>query len=139
MGAADLRIGDLARATGTKVVTIRYYEKIGLLSAPGRSSGNYRSYDTAALDRLRFIRRCRDLGFSLEQIRELLDLASNVERPCAEVDAITEAHLAEVERKIADLEALARQLRRISASCDGGETISNCRILEAITPDATRR
>lgn len=130
-----LKIGDLARATDTKVVTIRYYEKIGLLPAPGRSTANYRCYDRAHLDRLRFIRRCRDLGFSLEQIRELLGLASHIERPCAEVDAIAAAHLAEVERKIADLQALAGELRRISNSCNGGHMIANCRILDAITPE----
>lgn len=130
----DLRIGDLARATGTKVVTIRYYEKIGLLPAPDRSAGNYRTYDAVALARLRFIRRCRDLGFALDQIRELLDLASDVARPCAEVDEITAGHLAEVERKILDLQALAQELRHISASCNGGGTISNCRILDAIAP-----
>lgn len=130
-----LKIGDLARATATKVVTIRYYEKIGLLPPPDRSVGNYRSYDQAALERLRFVRRCRDLGFSLDHIRELLELSSNVERPCAEVDEITAVHLADVERKIIDLQALAHELRRISATCNGGGTISNCRILNAITPD----
>lgn len=135
MERGDLKIGDLARATSTKVVTIRYYEKIGLLPPPSRSVGNYRSYDNAALERLRFIRRCRDLGFSLDQIRELLELSSDVERPCAEVDEITAVHLAEVERKIADLQALAQELRRISATCNGGGTISNCRILDAIAPD----
>ena len=134
MAREDFRIGDLARATGTKVVTIRYYEKIGLLPPPARSTGNYRSYDAAALDRLRFVRRCRDLGFSLDQVRELLDLSSDEERPCGEVDSITAGHLAEVERKIADLQALAQELRRISATCTGGGTISNCRILDAIAP-----
>lgn len=137
MKHGGLKIGDLARATATKVVTVRYYEKIGLLAPPNRSVGNYRSYDNAALDRLRFIRRCRDLGFSLDQIRELLELSSDVERPCAEVDKITAVHLAEVERKTADLQALAlaQELRRISATCNGGGTISNCRILDAIAPD----
>lgn len=135
MNCDNLKIGDLARATGTKVVTIRYYEKIGLLGAPDRSAGNYRSYDAAALARLRFIRRCRNLGFSLDQIRELLDLSSDVARPCAEVDRITATHLADVERKIADLNALARELRQIGAACDGGGTISNCRILDAIGSD----
>ena len=134
MSRGYFRIGDLARATGTKVVTIRYYEKVGLLPPPDRSAGNYRAYDAAALDRLRFVRRCRDLGFSLDQIRELLDLSSDVERPCAEVDEITAVHLAEVQRKIRDLQALAKQLRRISATCNGGGTISNCRILNAIDP-----
>lgn len=135
MNQDDFKIGDLSRATGTKVVTIRYYEKIGLLPPPGRSPGNYRSYNKAALDRLRFIRRCRGLGFSLDQIRELLDLTADVARPCAEVDAITATHLDEVERKIADLKALAAELRQISQTCTGGGTISNCRILDAMSSD----
>lgn len=135
MKRGDLKIGDLARDTQTKVVTIRYYEKVGLLPAPERSAGNYRSYDTAALQRLRFIRRCRDLGFTLDQVRELLELSTDVERPCDDVDEIAAAHLAEVERKIADLLALAQELRQISARCSGGGTISNCRILDAISPD----
>ena len=135
MKSDDLKIGDLARATGTKVVTIRYYERIGLLPLADRSAGNYRTFDAAALERLRFIRRCRDLGFSLDQVRELLDLSSDIERPCAEVDEITAVHLAEVERKITDLKALAQELRRISATCNGGGKISNCRILDAIAPD----
>ena len=135
MSRKNLKIGDLARATGTKVVTIRYYEKIDLLPPPSRDAGNYRSYDAAALDRLRFIRRCRDLGFPLDQVRELLALSSKEKRPCAEVDEITAGHLAGVERKIADLQSLAQELRRISASCTGGGTISNCRILDAIGPD----
>ena len=138
MAGRNLKIGDLARATETKVVTIRYYERIGLLAAPDRSAGNYRSYDAAALDRLRFIRRCRDLGFSLDQVRALLDLSSDVDRPCAHVDRITAIQLAKVERKSADLEALAQELRRSSASCNGGGTISNCRILESIEPDRPR-
>ena len=130
-----LKIGDLASATGTKVVTIRYYEKIGLLSEPARSTGNYRLYDADSLQRLRFIRRSRDLGFSLDQIRELLSLSCNAEQSCAEVDRIAVEHLNDVERKIADLQTLAKRLRRISSSCGGGRTISNCRIIDAISPD----
>lgn len=129
-----LRIGELAEETGTKVVTIRYYEKIGLLPAPERGHGNYRMYDMGHLDRLRFIRRCRALGFSLDQIRELLALASDTERRCDEVDKMTANHLAEVEAKIADLTKLARELRHISRCCRGGDTIANCRIIEAMTP-----
>lgn len=125
-------IGDLARLTDTKVVTIRYYESIGLMPAPGRSAANYRVYGKAQLGRLRFIRRCRDLGFSLEQIAELAALASERQRSCREVDALTRIHLTEVEAKIADLNALAAELRRIGAQCHGGATISNCRIIEAI-------
>ncbi|MCQ0990357.1 MerR family transcriptional regulator [Jiella marina] len=134
MKHGELKIGDLARETRTKVVTIRYYEKIGLLPSPVRSAGNYRSYDAEALERLRFVRRCRDLGFSLENIRELLELSLDDERACSDVDEITAAHLAAVERKIADLQALAHELQRIASRCSGGGTISNCRILDAITP-----
>ncbi|MCB8840322.1 helix-turn-helix domain-containing protein [Aurantimonas sp. VKM B-3413] len=136
MERSEMKIGDLSRETKTKVVTIRYYEKVGLLASPPRSSGNYRTYDREALERLRFIRRCRDLGFSVDQIRELLELSSHEERACSDVDAITETHLAEVERKITDLQALANELRQISSRCSGGGTISNCRILDAITPRA---
>lgn len=135
MTDAELKIGDLARETDTRVVTIRYYEKIGLLPAPPRRDGNYRVYGGAELARLRFIRRCRALGFSLDQVRELVALSSEAERPCAEVDRLTAVHLAEVKRKIADLTALAEELTRISSSCQGRETISNCRILDAIGPD----
>lgn len=135
MNAKQLKIGDLAKETGTKVVTIRYYEKIGLLPAPERNQGNYRTYERAHLDRLRFIRRCRALGFSLDQIRDLLALASDAKRSCHEVDKLTADHLAEVEAKIADLTRLAQELRRISRRCSGGGTIANCRIIEAITPD----
>lgn len=134
MSAPPRKIGDLARETGTKVVTIRYYEKIGLLAAPLRNAGNYRTYDEEAFSRLRFIRRCRGLGFSLDQVRDLLALSSNAARPCDEIDRITAAHLADVERKIADLTCLAEELRRISASCQGGGAISNCRIVDALSP-----
>ncbi|WP_295042679.1 helix-turn-helix domain-containing protein [uncultured Paracoccus sp.] len=126
------RIGDLARLTGTKVVTIRYYEGIGLMPAPDRSPANYRVYGRGHLDRLRFIRRCRDLGFSLGQIADLAALSSDRQHPCNTVDALTRTHLAQIEAKIADLTALAAELRRIGAECQGGKTISNCGIVEAL-------
>ncbi|QPM90524.1 MerR family transcriptional regulator [Pseudooceanicola algae] len=129
-----LKIGDLARKTGTKVVTIRYYEKIGLLPEPQRSAGNYRAYTGDDLDRLHFIRRCRALGFPLDQIRALLDLSSEGAQPCDDVDRMAAAHLARIEQKIADLTRLAQQLRSISASCQGGGTISNCCIVDALSP-----
>lgn len=136
MSEGIYRIGDLARLTKTKVVTIRYYETIGLMPKPLRSgSGNYRLYGPAQLDRLRFIRRCRDLGFSLDQIRGLAALASDEARPCAEVDALTRTHLAEIEARIADLTALSDELRRVSQRCDGGGMIAGCRILQALNRD----
>ena len=126
------RIGDLARLTDTKVVTIRYYERIGLMPEPDRSAANYRVYAKAHLDRLRFVRRCRDLGFSLEQVADLAALSSDRQQSCHDVDSLTRLHLAEVEAKIADLNALAAELRKIGAQCKGGTTISNCRIIEAL-------
>ena len=125
-------IGDLAKATGTKVVTIRYYEKIGLLPEPPRTSGNYRAYDAKHKERLHFIRRCRDLGFTLEQVRELLDLSKKTDRDCAAVDRLALDHLAEIERKIADLKRLEKELRRLSDCCQGGR-IGDCRIIEALS------
>lgn len=128
-----MSIGELAAATDSKVVTVRYYEKVGLLPPPLRSPSNYRSYSGDDLARLRFIRRCRNLGFTLDQIRELLRLSSNTQHKCSEVDRITAAHLADIEDKIKDLQTLATKLRRISARCKGGGRIANCRIIEALT------
>lgn len=125
-------IGELAKATGTKVVTIRYYEKIGLLPEPPRTRGNYRAYDARHRERLHFIRRCRDLGFALEQVRELLNLSQRTDKDCAAVDRLAVDHLAEIERKIADLRRLENELRRISECCQGGR-IGDCRIIEALS------
>ncbi|HJU19252.1 MAG TPA: helix-turn-helix domain-containing protein [Stellaceae bacterium] len=128
-----ITIGGLAKATGTQAETIRYYERIGLLPAPGRSSGNYRLYGAKDAERLAFVRRSRDLGFGIEDIRALLALAEKGDRDCGEVDAIARDHLADVERKITDLERLARELRRLIRQCHGGR-ISECRIIEALAP-----
>ena len=130
----QLTIGNLANATDTKVETIRYYEHIGLLSAPARTSGNYRAYNPEHLNRLSFIRRARDLGFSLAQIRELLSLSDQRDRSCKAVDAIAREHLAEVDRKIADLSALRRELDNVISQCGHG-TIADCRIIDALSPD----
>jgi Cu(I)-responsive transcriptional regulator len=128
-------IGDLAKRTGTKVETIRYYERIGLLPAPARTGGNYRAYDEGHLGRLSFIRRARDLGFPLDVVRELLSLADRRDRSCAAVDVIARQHLAEVERKIADLGVLRDELASIIGQCRQG-TIADCRIIEALAPRA---
>ena len=130
-----LTIGKLAKATGTNVETVRWYEKVGLLAAPVRTSGNYRSYAPGDLDRLRFIRRARDLGFTLDQVRALLDLASQPARDCGSVDELANEHLDAIDRKIADLTALRRELAALLTSCRGG-TVSECRILEAFGPTA---
>ena len=109
-------IGELARATATKIETIRYYERIGLLPAPPRTSGNYRAYSPAHVGRLSFTRRARDLGFSIEQIRALLDLSDQRDRPCEAVDMIAREHLAEVEHKLADLTRISHTHRRLEVA-----------------------
>ncbi|MCA0245712.1 MAG: helix-turn-helix domain-containing protein [Proteobacteria bacterium] len=124
-------IGKLAAATETKAETIRYYERIGLLAPPERTGGNYRAYFPSHLARLRFIRRSRALGFSLDQVRALLRLSDDRACSCGEVDRIANTHLKEVEDKIADLKKLQSELQDIIGQCRRG-TIADCRIIEAL-------
>jgi Cu(I)-responsive transcriptional regulator len=133
MTDGHLTIGELGCLTSTKVETIRYYERIGLLAAPKRTAGNYRAYGPEHLKRLSFIRRSRDLGFSLGQVRALLDLSDDRDRPCEAVDIIAKTHLAEVDRKIADLRALRRELNGMITRCRCG-TVADCRIIDALSP-----
>jgi DNA-binding transcriptional MerR regulator len=128
-----LTIGQLGQATGTKIETIRYYEKIGLLPAPKRTAGNYRSYAAEHLQRLGFIRRARELGFTIEDVRELLKLAAHGERPCEQVDQFVARHLETTERKIEALTRLRRELRDTLDSCKGGR-IAECRVVQALFP-----
>lgn len=133
MTDTHLRIGDLSRATGIKVVTIRYFERAGLLPEPARSDSGQRLYGADAVARLRFVRRARNLGFSQDQIRGLIDLSQQRGAACTGVDQIAEAHLAEVEARIADLQALAGELRTILTSCQGGGEVGECRVIEALS------
>ena len=128
-----MAIGQLARATGTKTETIRYYERIGLLPRPARTGANYRNYGAADLARLSFIRRARSLGFSTDQVSALLELADCNERSCEAVDALAQQNLATIESKIADLTALGRELSDLIGQCRHG-TIGECRILDALAP-----
>ena len=130
-----LSIGALAQVAGVKVVTIRFYERIKLMPEPPRTEGNYRAYKQEHLHRLRFIRRCRDLGFTLDQIRELLRLSLHAKSDCSGIDRITAKHLEDIERKVADLKRLAAELRRINRQCRRSGPIAECRILEALSPD----
>ncbi len=128
-----MKIGELAKATATKVETVRFYEKAGLLPSPARTDANYRSYGPAHLQRLSFIRRARDLGFSLDAVRDLLALADDRAKPCGAVDAIASGHLTEVERKIADLSAMREELRRVIGSCRHNP-VADCKIIETLGP-----
>ncbi|QFU07238.1 HTH-type transcriptional regulator ZntR [Rhodobacteraceae bacterium THAF1] len=126
-----LTIGNLAKKTGTKVQTIRYYEQIGLMPEPGRTAGGQRRYGEDELDRLAFVRHARQLGFTLEAIRELLDLSDEPDRSCENADAIARRQLRQVEQRIARLEALRTELKRMVRECAGGQT-ADCRVLEVL-------
>ena len=126
-----LSIGDLSRRTGTKVQTIRYYEKIGIMPDPGRTAGNQRRYGDAELDRLLFVRHARQLGFSLEAIRELLSLSDSPYKSCGEVDGIARRQLQHVEQRIARLKALQTELARMVDECAGG-SVGDCRVLQVL-------
>ncbi|MHA4835707.1 MerR family transcriptional regulator [Sphingopyxis sp. MSC1_008] len=127
-----MKIGELSRATGTNIETIRYYERIGLLPAPGRTAANYRSYGDAHRSRLSFVRHSRDLGFTIEEIRSLLDLSDDPTRECDEADRIATRHLEQVEEKIAQLSLLRDELARIIGRCRGG-IAADCRVIEALS------
>jgi DNA-binding transcriptional MerR regulator len=139
--SAKLSIGFVARQTGCTVPTIRYYEEIGLLPPAGRTDAGQRHYDDTTVRRLAFIRRCRDFGFSIEQVRELVGLADQPERPCAEARDIAAGHLAQVRQKLEELRALEASLAGFVGSCEaacaGGAAV-DCTILEALASPADK-
>ena len=128
-----IQIGELSRRTGCNIVTIRYYEQIALLPAPARSAGRYRVYDTADVRRLAFIRRSRELGFTLDEVRTLLSLsADDGQDTCANVREVAERHLADVRAKIADLQAMEHVLADAVRRCASGE-VPGCPIIDALS------
>lgn len=127
----DLPIGELARQTAVKVPTIRFYEQIGLLPAPPRTEGNQRRYGKGEVDRLNFIRHSRDLGFEIDDIRELLAMSAEPQASCHQADSIARNHLGEIDRRIAGLQALRGELTRMIDECGHGR-ICDCRIIEAL-------
>ena len=127
-----IAIGGLSKQTGTNIETIRYYERVGLLPTPARSSGGYRLYGTSQLKRLNFIRRARTLGFSIGEVRTLLRLADQRKRPCAEVRVVAETHLKDVRAKIVDLRRMERVLKATVARCAEGRR-SDCPMIEALS------
>ena len=127
----DMPIGSLAERTGVKVPTIRYYEQAGLMPTAARTEGNRRVYDAKDVSRLRFIRHARDLGFEVDAIRQLLDLADQPERPCEGVDAIARVHLREIDSKISRLTALRAEVRRMTDECAHGR-VGDCRVIQVL-------
>lgn len=128
---AEISIGELARRSGVKVPTIRYYEGAGLLPAPARSEGHQRRYGRAAVARLNFIRHARELGFAVAAVRELLALSEQPDRPCAEVDGIARRHVEDIDRRIDQLAALRGELQRSLDACGHGR-VRECRVIEAL-------
>lgn len=124
-------IGGLARESGVKVTTIRYYEGIGLIEPPVRSSGGQRLYDRQAVARMRFIRHGRDLGFSLEAIRELIALSGHKDRSCAEVDEIVKRHASDVRLRIERLKSLEKELNRMIRECSANR-VAECHVMEVL-------
>lgn len=131
MRAQTLPIGALSAETGVNIETIRYYERIGIIPAPPRTEGRQRAYGPDHLKRLTFIRRCRELGFSLDEIRALLGLAGGHVLTCSEVSDMAHAHIADIRKKVKDLKKLDRVLTELAARCHGRKA-PDCPILDAL-------
>lgn len=127
-----LAIGKLAVIASTKVQTIRYYEEIGLISPFTRTEGGHRIYGPGDVRRLKFIRHARELGFGIEEIRELLQLSDNPETSCTAADTIARSHLEQVEIRITKLKALKKELMRMIGECGHGR-VSHCRVIEVLS------
>jgi DNA-binding transcriptional MerR regulator len=137
-----LSIGAVATQAGCSVPTVRYYEEIGLLPLAARTESGRRHYDSEAVRRLTFIRRCRDFGFPIDQVRELVDLIDHPQRPCLEARDVAAARLAEVREKIAELQALESSLGAFVESCEttcAGGAVVDCTLLEDLTHPVRRQ
>jgi Cd(II)/Pb(II)-responsive transcriptional regulator len=127
-----MKIGELSRETGISVETIRYYERMNLLQAPPRSGANYRLYGARHLERVRFIRACRSLDISLDEIRTLLELRASPEAGCDGVNRLLDTHIDMLEERIQELHLLKQQLRDLRGACQSIDSIRNCRILQSL-------
>ncbi|MHB1327797.1 MAG: Cd(II)/Pb(II)-responsive transcriptional regulator [Gemmatimonadales bacterium] len=127
------QIGDLARRTGCQVETIRYYERQGLLPKPGRSPGNYRVYGPGHVEQLAFVRHCRSLDLTLDEIRTLLRYRSSPVNDCQRINSLVDEHIGEIETKIAELTELRRHLVALREQCSGPAGDEACGILQGLT------
>jgi Cd(II)/Pb(II)-responsive transcriptional regulator len=126
-----MKIGELAKLTDCQVETVRYYEREGLLPPPARSDGNYRVYTQAHVERLTFIRNCRSLDMTLEEIRSLLSLRDSPQDQCENVNALIDEHIQHVNARVASLQALQTQLLELRQRCIDG-TLEHCGILQQL-------
>lgn len=127
-----LTIGQLADSTGVGIETLRFYEREGLMDAPARTRSGYRSYEDSAITRLNFIRRAQALGFSLKEIRELIDLHDRPQSDCSDINEVAQNKLRDVEKKISDLQQMRDTLKTLVASCQGGST-AECSVISCVT------
>lgn len=132
---SGMPIGQLAKIAATKVQTIRYYEEIGLISPFMRTEGGHRVYGPEDSRRLKFIRHARELGFGIEEIRELLKLSDNPQMSCSSADRIASGHLEQVELRISKLKALRKELKRMINEC-AHDHVSKCRVIEVLSDHA---
>ncbi|MGK2924595.1 MAG: Cd(II)/Pb(II)-responsive transcriptional regulator [Lysobacterales bacterium] len=128
-----IKIGDLAKRTGCEVVTIRYYEKEGLMPEPPRSEGNFRLYGEAHIERLQFIRNCRSLDMTLEEVRALLELRDVPVQECGEVNALLDEHIRGVEVRVEALLRLKQSLVSLREKCSGSWPTDSCPILQGLS------
>jgi Cd(II)/Pb(II)-responsive transcriptional regulator len=127
-----MKIGELASTTATPVETIRYYEREGLLPAAARTEGNYRVYSVAHIQRLQFVRHCRSLDMTLQEIRTLLALQDTPADPCDEVNALLDAHIGHVAQRMRELRQLEKQLKALRARCQSAGDMAHCGILQGL-------
>ncbi|MDL0431474.1 Cd(II)/Pb(II)-responsive transcriptional regulator [Marinobacter sp. TBZ242] len=130
-----MKIGEISKATGIPVETIRYYEKIGLVPEPEREASGYRHYRQSHLDRLLFIKRCRNLDMAQDEIRELIRLADQPDADCSEVDALLARHLSHVRERLRELANLEDTLEQLQQACSEGRTVSECGILGGLSSE----
>ncbi len=128
-----MKIGELAKQTGSQIETIRYYEREGLLAAPARSDGNYRLYGTAHVERLQFIRHCRSLDMSLDEIRTLLAFKDAPEDSCNVVNDLLDQHIQHVAGRIKELQVLQKQLKDLRSQCHSTQAAKHCEILQGLS------
>jgi len=128
-----MKIGELASSTGTPVETIRYYEREGLLPAPVRTDANYRVYEAHHAQRLQFVRHCRSLDMTLQEIRALLAFQDSPEDNCAHVNALLDDHIGHVAQRIRELRQLEKQLKTLRAQCVGVQDAAHCGILQGLS------
>ena len=128
----SLTIGQVAERSGVGVETVRFYEREGLIPKPDRSSSGYRQFDDKTIDRLQFIRRAKELGFTLTEIKELLSLRLDATTSCADIKSRTEAKITDIDEKIRTLKRMKRALKKLTSECSGRGSISECSILDAL-------